>query len=95
MTLAWATERVVEARLRRAKDQASVTIDPRDLPRELQRRLLLQALAHFTDESAIPGPKLITLLDGLLEGRTATLAGVKIEAGDPWRLTLAPPRRTG
>ena len=93
--LVWTTERVVQARLRRAEDQTSVTIDPRDLPRELQRRLLLQALAHFTDETAIPGPKLITLLDTLLEGRTATLAGVKVEAGDTWRLTLAPPRRTG
>jgi tRNA(Ile)-lysidine synthase len=93
--LAWTTERVVQARLRRAKDQTSVTIDARDLPRELQRRLLLQALAHFIDETAIPGPKLMTLLDTLLDGRTATLAGVKVEAGDKWRLTLAPPRRTG
>lgn len=92
--LAWTTERVVEARLRRAEDQACVTIDARDLPRELQRRLLLCALAHFTDETAIPGPKLMTLLDTLLDGRTATLAGVKAEPGDTWRLTLAPPRRT-
>ncbi len=91
--LAWATERVVEARLRRGEDAASLTIDPRQLPRELQRRLLLHALAYFTDETAIPGPKLITLLDTLLDGRTATLAGVKAEAGDTWRLTLAPPRR--
>ena len=92
--LAWTTERVVEARLRRAEDQACVTIDARDLPRELQRRLLLCALANFTDETAVPGPKLMTLLDTLLDGRTATLAGVKVEAGDTWRLTLAPPRRT-
>ncbi len=92
--LAWAATRVWEARAREGDAGASVTIDPRDLPRELQRRLLLQALAHFTDETAIPGPKLMTLLDALLAGRTSTLAGVKIEAGDKWRLSLAPPRRT-
>ncbi|WP_166038540.1 tRNA lysidine(34) synthetase TilS [Sphingosinicella sp. YJ22] len=92
--LAWTTERVVEARLRRAEDQACVTIDARDLPRELQRRLLRCALANFTDETAVPGPKLMTLLDTLLDGRPATLAGVKAEPGDTWRLTLAPPRRT-
>ena len=92
--LAWTTGRVVEARLRRAKDGTSITIDPVGLPRELQRRLLLQGLSHFTDEIAIPGPKLMRLLDSLLAGRTATLAGVKVEAGDKWRLTLAPPRRS-
>jgi tRNA(Ile)-lysidine synthase len=92
--LAWTAGRVVEARLRRAKDGGSITIDPGGLPRELQRRLLLEALSHFSDETAIPGPKLMTLLDTLLAGRTATLAGVKVEAGDKWRLSLAPPRRT-
>ncbi|HEY0325469.1 MAG TPA: tRNA lysidine(34) synthetase TilS [Allosphingosinicella sp.] len=93
--LAWTIDREVEARLRRAGDGTSVTIDPHGLPRELRRRLLLRALAHFTDESAIPGPKLIALLDRLQDGETGTLAGVKVEAGDKWRLTLAPPRRTG
>jgi tRNA(Ile)-lysidine synthase len=92
--LAWAATQVWEARGRTAKDRTSVTIDPRGLPRELQRRLLLQALANFTDETAIPGPKLMTLLDALLAGRTSTLADVKVEAADKWRLSLAPPRRT-
>jgi tRNA(Ile)-lysidine synthase len=90
--LAWVMERVWEARGRDAED-GSVTIDARDLPRELQRRLLLRALGRFTDETVIPGPKLIGLLDTLLTGRTATLAGVKVEAGDKWRLAFAPPRR--
>lgn len=91
--LAWAAQRVWEARGREAKD-GSVTIDPRELPRELQRRLLLRALAPFTEEAAIPGPKLMTLLDNLLAGRPGTLAGAKVEAGDTWRVSLAPPRRT-
>lgn len=90
--LAWTTERVWENRGSVAKN-GIVTIDPYDLPRELQRRLLLRALGHFTDGSAIPGPKLMTLLDALLAGRTSTLAEVKVEAGDKWRLSLAPPRR--
>lgn len=90
--LAWTMERVWQARGRVASD-GTVTINPHDLPRELQRRLLLRALGHFTDECAIPGPKLMTLLDALLAGRTSTLAEVKVEAGDTWRLSLAPPRR--
>ena len=92
--LDWTMGRVVEARLRQSKDRTSVTIDPHGLPRELRRRLLLRALAYFTDEGAIPGPKLMALLDRLQDGETGTLAGVKVEAGDTWRLTLAPPRRT-
>ena len=92
--LSWATDQAVRARLCRGEDGASVTIDPHDLPRELQRRLLLRALSHFADTAAIPGPKLIALLDTLLNGRAATLAGVKAEPGPLWRLTLAPPRRT-
>jgi len=91
--LAWTAERVWEARAREGDGGASMTIDPHDLPRELQRRLLLRALAFFTDENLIPGPKLMTLLDALLAGLTSTLAGVKVEAGDKWRLTLAPPHR--
>jgi len=90
--LLWAAQRVWEARGRENED-GSVTIDPRGLPRELQRRLLLRALSPFTNEAAIPGPKLITLLDALLAGRTSTLAGVKAEVGQTWRISPAPPRR--
>lgn len=90
--LAWTMERVWEAR-GRVGEGSEVAIDARGLPRELQRRLLLRALGHFTDEAAIPGPKLMNLLDALLAGRTSTLAGVKVEAGDTWRLSFAPPRR--
>jgi tRNA(Ile)-lysidine synthase len=90
--LAWTLEWLWEARSEEAGD-GSVTIDSRDLPRELQRRLLLGALGRFTDEKAIPGPKLIGLLDTLLAGRTGTLAGVKAEAGEGQAPLLAPPRR--
>jgi tRNA(Ile)-lysidine synthase len=89
--LAWAMEGVWEAR--GEAEDGGVTIDARDLPRELQRRLLLRALGQFTDKAVIPGPKVIGLLDTLLAGRTATLAGVKAEGGVKWRFALAPPRR--
>ncbi len=92
--LAWTLDHLAETRLAKSTDETSVTIDPNGLPRELTRRLLLRALAHFTDESAIPGPKLMALLDRLQDGETGTLAGVKVEAGDKWRLTFAPPRRS-
>lgn len=90
--IGWAAEWVAGQRLKKAPDGASVVIDPRDLPRELQRRLLLSALSYFTDVSAIPGPKLITLLNSLHAGRTSTLADAMVEAGETWRVTLAPAR---
>jgi tRNA(Ile)-lysidine synthase len=90
--LAWTMDRVWQDRGQ--VTGKAVTIDPSGLPRELQRRLLLRALGQFTDTGAIPGPKLMKLLDALLAGRTSTLAGVRAEAGAKWRLSIAPPRRT-
>jgi len=87
--LAWTAEQLWQGRAAQAED-GSLTIDASGLPRELQRRLLLRALRHFTDEAAIPGPKVMTLLDNLQAGRTSTLAGVKATASDTWRLSLAP-----
>lgn len=73
-----------------------VTIDASGVPRELQRRLLLSGFVFFIHSGVhnVPGPKLDRLLEALREGRSATLAGVKASPGPPWRLTLAPPRRT-
>jgi tRNA(Ile)-lysidine synthase len=69
-----------------------MTIDPSDLPYELQRRLLADALETLTNE--VPsGPDLIRALAVLLDGGTTTLAGMKLEGGPAWRLSRAPPRR--
>ena len=88
--LAWAAEREFERR--HSRDTASLTLDPRDLPRELKRRLLVRAIELMTQETP-PGPKLTAALEMLQAGGTTTLAGLKLEGGARWRLSPAPPRR--
>lgn len=89
--LAWAGRHWFEER-GEVRPGGSVIVAAADLPRELQRRLLIEALRAIGSCNPPPGPKLARLLDTLGAGRSATLAGVRIAAGPPWRLTLAPPR---
>lgn len=77
---------------RRSGSEACIILDPSGLPRELRRRLLLCGIEALGGE-APPGPKLAAALDSVEEGGTTTLSGVKIEGGDSWRLSPAPPRR--
>lgn len=90
--LAWTVARLVDERVRRQVD--AITLDAAELPRELQRRLVLHVLGAFTDAAALPGPKVMRLIDALAEGRAATLAGVRAAPGRPWTFATAPPHRT-
>ena len=88
--LEWALVPLVKERLTR--DDTALVVDPSGVPRELQRRLLLVAF----DELEVPrprGPELARALNTLRNGGVATLAGVKLEGGETWRLQPAPPRR--
>jgi tRNA(Ile)-lysidine synthase len=88
--LDWLVESLALVRV--VDDQAALRIDPSGLPRELQRRLLLFAFARFeTDEPR--GAELARALDGLVQGRTVTLGGLKLEGGRWWRVSKAPARR--
>ncbi len=69
-----------------------MTIDPSDLPYELQRRLLADAIEMVTSERP-SGPDLVRALDTLLDGGTTTLGGLKLQGGTTWRFSTAPPRR--
>ena len=70
----------------------TLQIDPQGIPVEFQRRLLLVAFARF--EAVEPrGIELSRALEALGNGRTVTLAGLKLEGGATWRVTEAPPRR--
>ena len=67
-------------------------VDPSEVPRELQRRLLL----HTFEQLGAPrprGPELSRALDTLRKGGTTTLSGLKLEGGETWRLRPAPARR--
>jgi tRNA(Ile)-lysidine synthase len=88
--LDWATAPLMVQRLERKADLISV--DPSGLPGEIRRRLLLAALAQL----GIPaprGPDLARAMTALADGRTVTLADIKLEGGPTWRLSPAPPRR--
>jgi tRNA(Ile)-lysidine synthase len=88
--LDWAAQREFQKRHRR--DGEVLILDPSDLPRELRRRLLVQAIDEFSEETP-PGPKLVAALSTLESGGTTTLAGLKLEGGTAWRISRAPARR--
>ncbi|MEO5612180.1 MAG: tRNA lysidine(34) synthetase TilS [Sphingomicrobium sp.] len=88
--LDWALAQLTERRIER--DGASLIIDPSEMPRELQRRLLLAAFAEMGTTHP-RGPDLARALDTLRKGGKTTLAGLMLEGGAAWRLRPAPPRR--
>lgn len=86
----WATEGLVATRL--SQDGAGAAIDPENLPRELQRRLLLTAF----DRLSAPrprGPDLDRALVALAAGKRVTLSGLKLSGGKLWRLAKESKRR--
>jgi tRNA(Ile)-lysidine synthase len=70
-----------------------VSFDHRDLPAELLRRLTLRCLRAVAPEASPRGDEIDRLMDGLLQGRVATLANVRCSGGDFWLFAPAPPRR--
>lgn len=63
-----------------------------DLPRELQRRLLLLAVERLGDRPP-RGPDLDRALTTLLREEACTLGSLKLTGGATWRIAPAPPRR--
>lgn len=72
-----------------------VELDVEGLPRELQRRLLCRAIHCLRGAVALRGPDVDRLLGRLADGGSGSLAGVKARGGPVWRLSVAPPRRSG
>ena len=87
-----ATARRLEAERVEARDGA-VVLHPDDVPAELLRRLLLGCLRRVAPDAAPRGAQLTDLAEGLREGRTLTLAGVRCRGGGAWRFDRAPARR--
>lgn len=76
----------------RARRDDDLSLDPSDLPAELQRRLVLRCLRAVVPHATPRGEQLTALLAALAKGQVTTLAGVKCSGGDRWRFELAPPR---
>ena len=89
--LNWMTETLTQERVQRAT--GAVRCDARDVPREIQRRLLIHCLKLLEPELAPRGDAIDRLLSELSDGRSATMGAVKCVGGDNWRFTMAPPRR--
>lgn len=90
--LAWVTEELARDRLVANADTLEVRIG--GLPRDLQRRLLLRALASFV-HSQLRGETVGGAIDRLNAGVAAMVGDVLIHpqpSGEVWRLTPAPPR---
>jgi tRNA(Ile)-lysidine synthase len=77
-----------------SNDDGVVRLDVAGLPRELQRRLVTRAIGVVARAGDVPGPKLVRLLDALLAGRVATVAGVRCSPGPRWVFAPAPARRS-
>lgn len=88
--LQWATRQALEQRLHKSGRES--ILDVTDLPLEIRRRLLLAAIQDLGAPEP-RGPDLLNAVTRLEAGQTVTLAGLKLEGGSRWRLTIAPPRR--
>ena len=88
--LSWVAEGLALVRV--TDDADGLQVDADGLPLELQRRLLLIAFARF--HAAEPrGADLMRAIEALSRGNSTTLSGLKLQGGQPWRITKAPSRR--
>ncbi|MGF1550651.1 MAG: tRNA lysidine(34) synthetase TilS [Sphingomonadaceae bacterium] len=88
--LIWAADRLW--RERTARNGSSMTLDARELPPELVRRLLVRALRTIRPAASPRGEEIERLMRKLKRGDKATLAGVICEGGEKWRFSLEPGR---
>lgn len=88
--LAFAARQLGRERI--AVDEAALTFRADDLPPELQRRLVLEAIRQLGAEPP-RGPDLQRALRTLRAGGTCTLVGLQLHGGEKWRVAPAPPRR--
>jgi tRNA(Ile)-lysidine synthase len=87
VALTWSAGHLAEERLQ-ANGQA-LLVDPSDLPQELRRRLLIEAMRRLG--AATPrGPDVARALERLSEGGSCSLGGLLLRGGQQWRLEQAP-----
>lgn len=89
--LNWAATLIYPNRV--SADGDALMFAHRGLPREMLRRIIIMAFAAMR-RSAPRGPDLSRAIDGLFEGRQASLGGLLLSvSGEKWRIAPAPPRR--
>lgn len=75
-------------------DANTVFFNYKDLPNEMQRRLLLMALQRIDPDLAPRGEAIGQLLTDLHAGKTTTIGDILCKGGNLWHFAPAPPRRT-
>lgn len=93
--LRWASHREWLSQVHHTADRVRYR-PSRDAPREIRRRVLLDALLFLDDSIADDPPRgreVAHLLSVLEDGGTATLRSAVCRGGSEWRFERAPPRR--
>lgn len=92
VALDWMAEQLAGKRI--TEKDGRIILHTKDLPKEIQRRLLLLALNRVDPHIAPRGEALERLMAGLKAGKTVTIGDILCRGGDGWHFTSAPPRRT-
>ncbi|MEM1132198.1 MAG: tRNA lysidine(34) synthetase TilS [Pseudomonadota bacterium] len=92
--LQWVTEREADARMAKQDDALVCNMqDGHELPHEIVRRVVQQALSHVQPDLNPRGEALERLITALQSGETVTQGDVLCRAkGDIWQFSKAPPR---
>lgn len=89
--LAWCAKRIAVERV--TETGGEISFDPTDVPRELQRRILLACFERLAPAQNPRGDALDRMIFALQQGKITTLGAIKGHGGAIWHLTKAPPRR--
>lgn len=90
--LEWVVDNLATQRIAREYDK--IQCDSANLPRELQRRLLLRCLSQLDPDLRPRGAAIDRLLTELEAGKTAMIGNILCEGGVHWTFSAAPARRT-
>jgi len=91
--LDWAAAQLLPERV--TEEGTALRLDPRDLPEEMVRRLLVAAVVRHDPAVRPSGPELDRALAALRAGARTSLGALVLTGGPSWHIAPATPRRTG
>ncbi len=90
--LDWTARHFADTRI--VADASGYTLDPQNLPRELQRRLLLIVIKALEPASTPRGDAVERIIDALIAGKKAMFGNIMCTCGPKWHFCPAPQRRS-
>jgi tRNA(Ile)-lysidine synthase len=88
--LNWVVDGLVDERIKQDRD--GYMLDPKALPKELQRRLVLRTLALLDPTLTPRGDAIDMVLTDLAGGKRVTMGNLLCSGGEIWNFRPAPPR---